>query len=412
MNYFGIVPNPEQEFIIDRGVDFYKYSSEQVFQYDGGPGTGKSVVMYCIAMRLIEEGLITPNDIIAAAYTGQAAIVMRTKGFPMARTIHSWFYEPKKMPVRKDDGTVLMNTRYDTPVTDIDFIPRSVYGKKAIFIDEGYMVPLSMKKDIEASGIKIFVGGDQGQLPPVNSEPAYLVSGKIYHLTQIMRQAENSGIVYIANRCLKGLPIHKGFYGNALVIGYDDITDEMIEKSRVIICGKNKTRDIMNERVRRDILGIKADMPMFGERVICRKNNWFVDVDGISLANGLTGNCTTPPTISTYNGETFKMGFTPDLINSEFSNLTCNYKYYNAPYYLKNDIKSDRFEIGEMFEPAYALTTHLSQGAEYPNGMYISEHMYDDSNFNALNNTGATRFRNGLIYVLPKERKYYRGHSF
>ena len=35
------------------------------------------------------------SQVAPMAYTGAAAIVMRTKGLFNARTIHSWLYEPK-----------------------------------------------------------------------------------------------------------------------------------------------------------------------------------------------------------------------------------------------------------------------------------------------------------------------------
>ena len=38
----------EQEKLVEEAVDFYYNSSEQVFQYSGKAGTGKSVVMRAI----------------------------------------------------------------------------------------------------------------------------------------------------------------------------------------------------------------------------------------------------------------------------------------------------------------------------------------------------------------------------
>ena len=54
---------------------------------------------------------------------------------------------------------------------------------------------------------------------------------------------------------------------------------------------------------------------------------------------------------------------------------------------------------------AYAITTHMSQGSQYPNGAYIEEYLSPDINKN-LNYTGITRFSNFLIYV-KKKKKYY-----
>lgn len=404
----NMILNPGQERVAQDAVNFFKYSSDQVFQMCGGPGTGKSLTMNEIKNRLIREKLINESEIVAMAYTGQAAIVMRNKGFPNARSIHSTLYTPTNIAQISRNGNILMNTKYNAPVMDIGFVPKPyLEGKKIMFIDEGRMVPLLMKRTIESYGIKIIVAGDPGQLGPIDDEPAYLVDGKIHYLTQIMRQAENSGIVYLANRALAGLPIQKGFYGNALVIDTNDITDEMIKYSDVIICGRNKTRDIYNEKVRRNILKINTDIPIYGERVICRQNNWNIEIGGISLANGLTGTCISMPNMSSFDGNMFTMDFLPDMLNEPFMNLVCDYRYYMAPSELKNEIKNDKYHnYGNKFDLAYALTTHLSQGAEYSCGMYIEEKLGDGRESRNLNNTGITRFRNAAIYVIPA-KKYW-----
>ena len=44
--------NEDQQKIVDLAVDWYKNSSEQVFQYSGAAGTGKSVTMNAIIQAL------------------------------------------------------------------------------------------------------------------------------------------------------------------------------------------------------------------------------------------------------------------------------------------------------------------------------------------------------------------------
>ena len=62
-----IILNEQQEYIVEQGVRFFKYSSEQVFQYAGLPGTGKSVVMMAIAGRLVREGFLNWKQILPMA---------------------------------------------------------------------------------------------------------------------------------------------------------------------------------------------------------------------------------------------------------------------------------------------------------------------------------------------------------
>lgn len=402
-----MILNPVQDQITNEAVDWYKYGYDQVFQIDGEAGTGKSVVLHSICRRLN----LNYNRILPLAYTGQAAIVMRTKGFLNAKTLHSGTYEYIEVPLTDDFGRVIMNTQFNMPTMIEKFVPiTALKDTDLIVVDEGFMIPKAMKKNLLNLGIKILVAGDQGQLPPIADEPAFLVDGEIRHLTQLMRQAEDSAIVYIAHRARKGLPIHCGYYSKGqdavLVIEEKDLTKEMIQYANIVVCGKNKTRDEINNMVRRDILHTTTILPQFGERVICRKNNWKQTVGDISLANGLVGTVVKPPDVGTFGGKTFTMDFLPDLTNQPFQNLVCDYEYFTAKPDMRNVLKNNKYNSANKFEYAYASTTHLCQGAEYQQGIYIQEKLGGQDISSALNYTGITRFRNFLIYVVPS-KKYW-----
>ena len=223
-------------------------------------------------------------------------------------------------------------------------------------------------------------------------------------LTKIFRQSEDSGIVHIANRVRKGLPVAVGRYNEVNVIYEDDLTDDMVLRSDVVLCGKNKTRDFINEKVRM-LNGIKGDLPTFGETLVCRKNNWSIEENGINLANGLRGKVANFPSVEGFDGRVFTIDFVPDGFDSCFKDLQCDYKYLIAPTNQKNYIKNDRFGRGEKMEFGYSLTTHLSQGSQYGNVIYIEEYLSSDIQ-NRLNYTGVTRATNSLIYV-KRKKKYY-----
>ena len=65
-----------------------------------------------------------------------------------------------------------------------------------------------------------------------------------------------------------------------------------------------------------------------------------------------------------------------------------------------------KYSVGELFEYAYALTTHVSQGSEYNNMIYIEEFMRPQIQ-NQLNYTGITRAKHGLIYMKKKNKYIY-----
>lgn len=392
--------NNHQNDIINEGIYHLKHGSHQVFEFGGLPGTGKSVVLN----EIINRSGINRNRVAPMSYIGQAAIVMRLKGFSNAKTIHSWLYSPELGILTDNYKNSIINEYYNMPEMGIIFKPKELNDIDVMVIDEGYTTPLSMKDEIEKRGKKIIVAGDPGQLPPVADKPAYLVRSDIPVLTEIMRQDKYSSILYLAERARKGLPIATGLYYNVLVIEKSDLSDQMLLNSCITICGTNKTRDEINTRVR-NLLGFTSRTPNIGEKIICRKNNWLLDIDGISLANGLIGTVTSQPSPLDYNNKTFRLNFRPDLFPCDFQELCCDYEYFTADFERKKLLKNNKYAQGEKFEWAYAITTHLAQGAQYPFGIYIEDYLREDIN-SKLNNVGITRFTDFLIYVKPN-RKWF-----
>lgn len=398
-----MVFSDEAEKIIQDAVYHIHYGPDQVFQYSGGPGTGKTEVL----KEIVRRSGVPIERIAPMAFIGQAAIVMRLRGLLTARTCHSWLYEVSEELVLDEHGYPIMDPVYNKPMKRFVFIPRNLDDIDLFIIDEGYTVPKYMKKDIESRGKKIIVCGDVNQLPPVADEPAYLVDGKIHYLTQIMRQAKGSYIIDLANMVLQGIDPPIGLHGNVLVIERDDLTPEMILNSQVVICGTNKTRDFYNDYIRRDLLGKTTTLPGLGERVMCRKNNWNIEVDGINLTNGLTGTVVNPPNVYNFDGKTFTIDFKSDLLGLYFTDIKCDYQYFTAKTRSQKEyIKNSRYSTGEKFEYAYSKTVHLCQGSQYYNGIYISEYLHKDIQ-RQLDFTAATRFINHMIYVLKPKHKFY-----
>lgn len=395
----------EQERIIQGAVNHIKSNEvdEQVYQIAGSAGTGKTTVL----REIIRRSEIPMSRIAVMTFIGQAAIILRSKGIYNARTIHSQLYVTEEDYVYQN-GQIVRDPVYDKPVTKMYFrLKKSLPDIDLMIIDEAWTVPKKMKKDIESFGIKIIASGDHKQLPPVGDEPAYLVDGEIHFLTQIMRQGKGSQILLLADYLNKGYRVSPGYYGEVLVIEDRDLTDEMIKYANIMICATNATRDTLNNHVRNDIFKLNQRLPAYGEKIICRKNNWNIEVNGISLANGLIGsviNEISPLDIDRKKKQ-FKVDFKPDMFNGVFRDLDCDYEYFIADSNARKFLKNNPYSKASKFEYAYAITTHLSQGAQYPSGIYFKEYFRKDIQSN-LDYTGITRFSDFVIMVLPS-RKYY-----
>ena len=89
---------------------------------------------------------------------------------------------------------------------------------------------------------------------------------------------------------------------------------------------------------------------------------------------------------------------------SVFDRVLVNKRYFIAPFKDKMQLKSMKHK-GDLFEYAYAITTHIAQGSEYSKGIYFEEYLNKNIN-TQLNYTGITRFKDFCIYVKKRRRLY------
>lgn len=396
-----ITPSLQQEEIANLAIDWYYNSSESTFQISGGPGTGKSFLLHYIVSKLGLE----PNEVAPMTYTGAAAIVMRHKGFQNAKTMHSWLLMVIKTPKVDSMGNQIIDPYFNIPEMEIVFVPKNLPSSvKLVVVDEGKMVPEPMRKLLSEQGRKVIVAGDVNQLDPVGYPPAYITRGKVHYLTEIFRQKQNSGIVWLSERIKNNYPIHCGKYSDCLVIYDTDFNDNMITGSDIILCGKNETREMLTGHIREDLLRYDSWLPSHGERVVCRNNRWDREVDGLNLANGLIGTVYNYPNVLSVDSDRFEIDFNPLNTPSVFDRVLVNKRYFIAPFKDKMQLKSMKHK-GDLFEYAYAITTHIAQGSEYSKGIYFEEYLNKNIN-TQLNYTGITRFKDFCIYVKKRRRLY------
>ena len=79
--------SPQQDKALKDVSAWLKRGKPQVFRLFGFAGTGKTTLARHLAEHL-------DGSVVFAAYTGKAALVMRSRGCKDARTIHSLIYRP------------------------------------------------------------------------------------------------------------------------------------------------------------------------------------------------------------------------------------------------------------------------------------------------------------------------------
>ena len=378
--------------------NWWHNSTKQLIEIEGAAGTGKTTMI----IYFIEKIGLELSEVLFVSYMGKAVSQMIRNGLP-AKTIHSACYDCVKKIARDEDGKIIFLPN-GKPKTYLDFeLKEKIPGKpKLIVIDEARMVPEKNALDLLSFGIPIIALGDTNQLPPVFGKPFFLESPDIW-LTEIMRQKEGDPIIYLSQQILHHEKLRPCVLGKSCVIERKYFTREQMIDSDIIITASNKLRGAINDLFRENILSLKTlDYPNFGEKIICRRNNWsryVKDRGEIYLTNGLAG-FVDGVNKSSYNGKSMKIDFRPDFTGRVFHDLKINLEYINTSPGENRDI----FIGNDMnvFEYAYAITCHLSQGSQYDRVTLLQEKQVarDEDYFTKLMYTGITRARDAIRIVI------------
>ena len=398
----GIELTNEQIFATYKGEDWFRKGNEQVLEISGAAGTGKTTLV----CYLIERLGLRYEQVLFVAYMGKAVSQLSRHKLP-AKTIHSAIYNYERVPALDEDGNLIFRKNGKLKMVG-KFELKERIGKKIklIVLDEGGTVEERLAKDLLSFGIPTIVLGDLNQLPPPFGKPYFLKKPDII-LHTILRQKEGDPIIYLSQQVLNGLPVKPGVYGNSAVIHMDDLQDYQLKSADIVLTGTNRLRYEFNQYFRKTIRGYKnLDFPHINEKIICRKNNWDRSIDdGIYLTNGTAGVVTYVERES-YNGKNLKIDFRPDFTKSELRNLNIDYHRLNTQNIQFDDDSMnvpDFFDYSlDVFEYAYAITVHSSQGSQYPKVIFCAEKFLNNEDHKKFLYTGITRASEQIILVLPK----------
>ena len=370
----------EQTNLVKKLTEWYKNSSRQWFSYSGAAGTGKTTVI----RAFIEElGL---QRYIACAFVGKAVTVLSRQGLP-ASTIHSLIYHVSWIPVMDEKGLPILNKDGNPKMKVVFSLKNELPGDlQLIIVDEATMVNDDLAEDILSFGIKTVFIGDNNQLPPVFGVSSVMLNPDFW-LTKIMRQAENNPIIYLSQRVLKDLPLQYGIYGKSRVVPSVTL-DETYTRYDAIIAGKNKVRDDINEYIRYNIKGVTSRLPVIGDKLICRQNDWDRSIEGnIYLTTGMTG-IVTDIHRSLGGNKYMSIDFLPEISDEEFFNLLLDTQYIRMNY---EDRRNYGFSRYEKFEYGYCVTCHACQGSQFDNVLFINQWFHDADLTKKIQYTAITR---------------------
>lgn len=372
-----------QEKGLKIAVERYK-NREPYTVIAGYAGTGKSTLV----SHIVDALNISPGDVCYVAFTGKASLVLREKGCENSMTAHKLLYHSKEKP----DGT-------------FEHKPRKYleFNYKLIVVDEVSMIPADMFELLLSHHVHTIALGDPGQLPPIDGESELLAHPHIF-LDEVVRQAQDSEIIRLSMDIRNGVSL-KPYKGNEVVIiSKNQLNDFYYSGADQIIAAKNITRNDINWRCRKIKFGNDVpNYPIAGEKSICLKNYWNVLSDnGDPLINGMIGELSNIK----FTHNVFKYG---DVMEADFSigdknkfnKLFMDYKLFAES---KQTINSDNWtEFRGMVKPmlfdyAYCITCHKSQGSEFDKVLVFNEYMKSTDHKRWLY-TAATRAKKKLIIV-------------
>lgn len=396
--------NKMQQVASNMFQEWYKNPNKRQrkwFEISGAAGTGKTTVV----KHIIQSLNLSDEEVLFVAFVGKAALALRLSGVD-GRTIHSILYNYVEVPRCDKDGNVIYKIN-GAPETHrvfnkVSSLPEKV---KLVVVDEGGMVDRNIGRDLLSYDIPLLVLGDLNQLPPVIGNNLFLSKPDVI-LNEIMRQHKDSAIIYLSQLAIHGIHIPFGPYndGECEVIRANQLTNDHLRAADLVICATNKTRDLLNWYMRKDVFGIDSTKIEVGDKLICRQNNWDIILDDddlkidIALVNGLIGYVSATDKNNLSGKANMNIDFKPEFSNMSFTNIPINSNMVLSSY---EDRQSEpKLKNYTSFELGYCTTCHLAQGSQYPYIIvYVDGTVTMSSYFCKWLYTAITRARSKLTIV-------------
>ena len=288
---FGLVPTTEQEHALDVFATFMLDRQEQtVMILRGCAGTGKTTLAGAIVKALAR----LQQKMILLAPTGRAAKVFSLNAGHAAYTIHRRIYRQKSAG---DLSSFSLNDNLNRDtlfiVDEASMIANEGFQESAF--GSGRLLDDLMQFVYNGMNCRMMLIGDKAQLPPVGEEesPALMTSVlrsygmKVYEcdLNQVLRQSEDSGILWNATRIrggemmlpqirLKGFPDVQVVSGDELIESLATSYSRVGMDETIVVTRSNKRANIYNQGIRNTVLD-REDELCRGDQLMIVKNNYY-----------------------------------------------------------------------------------------------------------------------------------------
>lgn len=427
-------PTKSQQELISVLADYVTSSDPDVIMLiKGYAGTGKTTMIY--SMTQVLDSLKIRSVLMAP--TGRAAKVMAGYTGKAAFTIHKSIYRQQSSADGMGrfvlDKNLYKNTYF---IVDEASMISDDAGDSSVF-GSGRLLDDLLEYVYSGENCRLVLVGDTAQLPPVGLavspalEPSVLedfgFSVKTVELTEVVRQAEDSGILFNATNIrtlIREEEENEGFFPVKME-GFDDLARisgaELIETiascydkyglfETTVVTRSNKRANLFNKGIRGSILYKENEIER-GDLLMVVKNNYFWPVEDAGIDFIANGDIAEIISIRGYE-ELYGFRFANvSLRFVDYENVELDCKIfletlslesasfsYEQNRELFNAVSEDYMDIGNKRERwkkirenpyfnalqvkyAYALTCHKAQGGQWKavfvDHGYLTEDMLD-----------------------------------
>ena len=449
--------NDQTEALEKIGSFLFSGISDQIFLLTGYAGTGKS----SLTGSLVRTMAAFRQKTILLAPTGRAAKVFSGYAAQQSFTIHKKIYRQQKLSEGTPHFSLSENMHKHTLfIVDEASMINNESAEFSLF-GTGRLLDDLIEYVYSGEGCRMMLIGDTAQLPPVKQDYSPALDKQILQsyslqvtdavLTEIVRQAEESGVLYNATTLRNALRLNEtSAYPKLKVNGFTDVKritgteliDEIGDSYRndgmeetIVISRSNKRVNAYNNGIRNRVLYREEELST-GDILMITKNNyyWVDNFENLDfLANGEFVE------VQRVKGEEYMYGFRfcnvvlyhrdydiefeakiiLDVLHTEvpglsreqndllFINVMEDYADITQKKMRYKEVKANPYYNALQVKYGYAVTCHKAQGGEWKN-VYLDlgyiQQSYMGENFYRWLYTSVTRSTQSLYLVnLPDD---------